>query len=121
MLGAIKKILSVGLQLFTGIGAVKQDNTVVQKVTDFLTQATDVITDVANIDVALKGSLSDEQRLAAAAALMEQLVLKHPALIGHKVKDAEMFKAGVADLTQGIFGIVKSLDDGAVQTVNKAA
>ena len=118
IVGALKELFT----LFTGLGQVVQGNTVVTKVSDFLTQAVGVINDVENIAQKLgDAALTPEQKLQAAVALLTQDVLAHPALEGHKVQDPALFAKAMSEFAQGAFDLQKSLSGGGVETVNKSA
>lgn len=114
--------LRTALTIVTGLGQVKQGDVLVTQVKDFLTETVGVVNDVETIHATLgDATLTGEQKLQAAASLIAQDVLAHPALSGHKISDPVLFNKAMVGFAQAAFDLQKSIAGDNVATINKTA
>lgn len=82
---------------------------VIDRVGDYSTQAARVITQAEIMGQALQ--LAGKDKLTAAAPAMAQVILQSDAMIGKKIKQPELFEAGVLKITSGWADVLNSLDE----------
>lgn len=111
-LSALSKILSVGIQIFTGFAptittAVHSSAGVVQTISQDLGQIFNVVTDAEQIGVALQ--LKGPDKLKAAVPGVVDIILKSAMLANHKIADEALFQQGCTSVASGIADIINSL------------
>lgn len=114
----LTRLGQIALQLTTGINAfapfvkaATPDNVdkIVDRVADTATRLSGIVAQAEVMGQAL--SLSGSDKLKAAVPLAANLFLQSDALVGHKVKDPALFKAGVEKCVSGWADVLNSLDD----------
>lgn len=109
------QIVATGLQIVTGFGPlVKQtipgtkDDQIIDRVTDTITDIAGITQSVEVISATLASPLSGPEKLKAAMALAEQVVLSK-IVLGKKIENPALFREGVAYITNGVVKIQNSL------------
>lgn len=81
---------------------------VIDRVSDYSTQAAAVIAQAEIMGQALQ--LAGQDKLKAAAPAMAQVILQSDAMIGRKIKNPALFEQGVLKVTDGWADLLNSLD-----------
>lgn len=112
-----------GIAIVSGIAPVISQNIPgiagpVQVLSQDLTQIADIITQVEAIGQAFGQAGPD--KLKAAAPLVAQVLLKSSILANNKIANPDLFNQGATAIASGMADVLNSLDQGGVETENKA-
>jgi hypothetical protein len=116
-LKAFGKAVAIGLQVIGNFGPlVKQtipgtkDDVLLDKATDILTDVSMITQSVEATSAVLASPLSGPDKLKAASAQVEQIILSK-FVLGKKIADPALFKEGVSNITDGVVKIQNSLHE----------
>lgn len=115
------EVVLKGIALFTGISpylqaAIPGQAANIVKASDDLTKIGGIVISIEQIAAALQ--LSGPDKLKAAGPLVSQIILQSDLVVGHKIKDAAKFQAGIDQITSGVVGVLNSLDADAIKVVD---
>lgn len=124
-MGFLKKLGSIllkGTAIVAGVGPLVTSNVpaaapVMATVVDTLARLAGVVTQMELVGQAL--SLSGADKLKGATPAFAQAILESSFLVGKKIKDPELFKRGCVKMGDGAVDIMNSLDDGAIEVIDK--
>lgn len=110
------QVVATGLQIVLGFGPLVKQTIPGTKDDKIIDQVSDTLTDIAGITQSVEvvsatlgdKALTGPQKLAAASAQAEQIILSK-IVLGKKIQDPALFKEGVSDIVNGVVKIQNSL------------